>query len=48
MRAELGGDARVVATGGLAQLVAPHVTAIEDVDPFLTLRGLQLVWARNR
>jgi type III pantothenate kinase len=48
MRAELGGDAHVVATGGLADLIAPHVAAIADVDPFLTLRGLQLVWARNR
>jgi type III pantothenate kinase len=48
MRGELGGDPRVVATGGLAELVAPHVEAIDDVDPLLTLRGLQLVWARNR
>jgi type III pantothenate kinase len=48
MRAELGGDAHVVATGGLAELVAPHVAAIAEVDPFLTLRGLQLVWSRNR
>jgi type III pantothenate kinase len=48
MRAELGGDPRVVSTGGLAELIAPHVRAIEAVDPFLTLRGLQLVWARNR
>jgi type III pantothenate kinase len=48
MTAELGGEPRVVATGGLASLIAPHVAAIEDVDPFLTLRGLQLVWARNQ
>jgi type III pantothenate kinase len=48
MKAELGGEPRVVATGGLASLIAPHVAAIEDVDPFLTLRGLQLVWARNQ
>ena len=48
MRKELGGAPAVVATGGLAELIAPHVSTIDAVDPFLTLRGLQLVWARNR
>jgi type III pantothenate kinase len=44
---ELGVATRAVATGGLAELVAPHSTAIEAVDPFLTLDGLRLVWERN-
>ena len=48
MRAELGAEARVVATGGLAELIAPHSSTIELVDPFLTLEGLRLVWDRNR
>ena len=48
MRAELGEQARVVATGGLADLIAPHSSTIELVDPFLTLEGLRLVWDRNR
>jgi type III pantothenate kinase len=48
MRAELGGEARVVATGGLAELIAPHARTVERVDPFLTLDGLRIVWARNR
>jgi type III pantothenate kinase len=48
MRAELDPAAQVVATGGLAQLIAPHARTIEVVDPFLTLHGLRLVWERNR
>ena len=38
---------RVIATGGLAELVAPHSATIERVDPFLTLDGLRLVWELN-
>jgi type III pantothenate kinase len=48
MRAELGEDARAIATGGLAGLIAPHSQTIELVDPELTLEGLRLVWERNR
>ena len=48
IRAELGAEAPAVATGGLAELIAPHTRAIERVDPFLTLDGLRLVWERNR
>ena len=49
IRDELGApDATVVATGGLAELIAPHSSVIEHVDPFLTLEGLRLVWELNR
>ncbi len=40
-------DAPVVATGGLASLIAPHATTIGTVDPHLTLEGLRLVWELN-
>ena len=48
IRGELGIDARAVATGGLADLVAPHTSTIERVDEFLTLDGLRMIWDLNR
>jgi type III pantothenate kinase len=48
MRSELGDSAPAIATGGLAELIAPHAKTIEKVDPLLTLDGLRLVWDRNR
>ena len=48
IRGELGVEAPTVATGGLAELIAPHARTIERVDPFLTLEGLRLVWERTR
>ena len=47
IRDELGEPARAIATGGLAELVAPHSRTLERVDPFLTLEGLRLVYSRN-
>jgi type III pantothenate kinase len=47
--AELGAEgAPVVATGGLADLIAPHSATISAVDLELTLHGLRLVWERNQ
>src|SRR5580765_617264 len=47
IREELGEEARVIATGGLAELIAPHAKTVELVDQWLTLDGLRLVWQRN-
>src|SRR3954452_8075912 len=49
IRDELGApEARAIATGGLAELIAPHASTIDVVDLELTLHGLRLVWLRNR
>jgi type III pantothenate kinase len=48
MRAELGGHARVVATGGLAELIAAETDVIETVESNLTLIGLRLIYDMNQ
>lgn len=47
MRWELGCKAKVVATGGLAVIVAPATDAIDVVEPMLTLEGLKIIYDRN-
>jgi type III pantothenate kinase len=47
MKKELGEDTRVIATGGLAPLIAETSATIEKVDPYLTLLGLILIYERN-
>jgi type III pantothenate kinase len=48
MRTELGGRATVIATGGLAQLLLAESTAVDRVDPLLTLTGLRILFERNQ
>ena len=48
IRGELGDEARVVATGGLAGRVANESESIDRVEPFLTLEGLRLIYEKNR
>ena len=48
IRAELGSDAPVVATGGLAPVFEPELDFLEAVDLGLTLEGLRIVWEKNR
>lgn len=47
-RAELGPDMKVIATGGLAELVAQETPVIEHVAPWLTLDGLRMIYEMNR
>ncbi len=48
IRGELGSEARVVATGGLAHRVGSESRSIERVEPFLTLEGLRIIFEKNR
>ncbi|HZW02910.1 MAG TPA: type III pantothenate kinase [Anaerolineaceae bacterium] len=48
IQAELGGNAHVVATGGLAHLISGETRVIQHVEPNLTLIGLRLIYERNR
>jgi type III pantothenate kinase len=48
MSDELGGHALCIATGGLADVIAPETSLIEHVDDDLTLDGLRIVWERNQ
>jgi type III pantothenate kinase len=48
LMAELGFPAAVIATGGLAPLIAPLSKTIVDVDDHLTLTGLRILYERNQ
>lgn len=47
MKEQAESNPTVIATGGLADLIAKESAVIDVVDPFLTLKGLQLIYKRN-
>lgn len=47
-RRELGGQAKVIGTGGLAELIARETPVIEILAPWLTLDGLRMIYEMNR
>ena len=48
MKAVLKADAKVIATGGLAQLINAETDVIDHIEPMLTLEGLRLLYERNK
>ncbi len=46
-RRELGPKMKVIATGGLAEIIAQETNIIDIINPWLTLDGLALIWALN-
>lgn len=48
MKQEVHGNPKVVATGGLAELLKDETSSIDIVDPHLTLKGLKIIFDRNR
>lgn len=48
MKEELGGEAKVIGTGGYAAMIAGETHIIDKVDPDLTLKGLRIVYDLNR
>ncbi len=47
-RVELGNEMKVIATGGLAEVVALETQSIDITAPWLTLDGLRIIWEMNR
>ena len=48
MKEEMGDNPFVVATGGLAQLIAADSETIDEVDEYLTLQGLRIIYSKNK
>ena len=47
-RAELGDDMKVIATGGLAEVIAKESKVVDTIAPWLTLDGLRILWEINQ
>ncbi len=47
-REELGADMKVIATGGMAEIVAKETPVVQIIAPWLTLDGLRIIWELNQ
>ena len=47
-RSELGSDMKVIATGGMAEVIAKETQVVDHIAPWLTLDGLRLIWELNQ
>lgn len=47
MRLEMGGDPLIIATGGLAPLIAEASTTLQKIEPYLTLEGLKIIFDKH-
>jgi type III pantothenate kinase len=48
LKVELGGDPKVIATGGMAELISEWTRVIDIVNPRLTLEGIRIIYGLNR
>jgi type III pantothenate kinase len=48
MKREMETDARVIATGGMAPVMASAVDCVDETEPWLTLEGLRIIAGKNR
>lgn len=47
-RSELGSDMKVIATGGMAEIIAKETQVVNFIAPWLTLDGLRIIWELNQ
>ena len=47
IKGEVKTKPRVVATGGLAHVIAPETQSVDEIDDMLTLKGLKIIYSRN-
>lgn len=48
IKTELGGEAKVISTGGFAAQISPEIKSIDAHEPHLTLEGLRIIQERNQ
>lgn len=48
IKKEMDNDPKVIATGGLSEVLSDHLAGVDVVDPHLTLEGLRIIHSKNR